>query len=109
MKAKLFFILGLVALPVVNAMAMSNHQAMPQESMGQYVDNSVITLKIKSKLMADPDLKSMAISVMSQNGQVKLTGYVNTDAQKEKAGKLAKQVEGVTSVMNVLVVKKMMK
>jgi osmotically-inducible protein OsmY len=109
MKARLFFILGLIAFPVANSMAMSSHKAMQQESTGQYVDNSVITLKVKSKLLADPDVQALAISVISQKGQVKLSGYVDTEAQKERAGKLAKQVEGVTTVNNALVVKKMAK
>jgi osmotically-inducible protein OsmY len=109
MKAKLFFILSLMAFPVISTMAMGSHKAMQQETTGQYVDNSVITLKVKSKLLADTELKSMAISVMSYKGQVKLTGYVDTEAEKAKAEKLAKQVEGVTGVTNALVVKKMTK
>lgn len=106
MKAKLFFIMGLLVFPVLGAMAMSSHKAIQQESTGQYVDNSVITLKVKSKLLADPELKALAISVISYKGQVKLAGNVNTKAEKEKAEKLAKQVEGVTSVNNALVVVK---
>src|SRR5665811_1413699 len=108
MKAKLFFILSLVAFPIVGTMAMG-HKPLQYESTGQYVDNSVITLKAKSKLLADPELKSMAISVMSYKGQIKLTGFVDTEAEKIKAGKLVKQVEGVTAVTNALVVKKMTK
>lgn len=109
MKAKLFFILILMAFPVISTMAMGSHKAIQQETTGQYVDNSVITLKVKSKLLADTELKSLAISVMSYKGQVKLTGYVDTEAEKIKAGKLAKQVEGVTGVTNALVVKKITK
>lgn len=108
MKAKLFFILSLMAFPIVGTMAMGSHKVLP-ETTGQYVDNSVITLKSKSKLLADPELKSLAISVMSYKGQVKLTGFVDTEAEKIKAGKLVKQVEGVTAVTNALVVKKMAK
>jgi osmotically-inducible protein OsmY len=104
MKAKLFFILGLMAFPMLGAMAMSSHKAIQQESTGQYVDNSVITLKVKSKLLADPEIKAFAISVSSNRGQVTLSGNVATFMQKEKAGKLAKQVEGVTSVINNLMV-----
>lgn len=108
MKAKLFFILGLVALPMVATMAMSSRTGMqaPQETTGQYVDSSVTTLKVKSKLLADPEIKGLAISVMSYKGQVKLSGYANTLAQKLKAGMLAKQVEGVTGVTNNIIVKK---
>lgn len=107
MKAKLFFILGLLILPMATSLAMSSHRAMQQETTGQYVDSSVITLKVKSKLLADPEVKGLAISVTSYKGQVKLSGFTNTLAQKEKAGMLAKQVEGVTGVMNKIVVKKM--
>ncbi|MDQ8038863.1 MAG: BON domain-containing protein [Rickettsiella sp.] len=109
MKAKLFIILSLMVFPIVGTMAMGSHKAITNETTGQYVDNSVITLKAKSKLLADPELKSLAISVMSYKGQVKLTGFVDTEAQKIKAGKLVKQVEGVTAVTNALVVKKMTK
>jgi osmotically-inducible protein OsmY len=107
MKAKLLFILALMVFPVLG-MAMSSHKTIPQESTGQYVDNSVITLKVKSKLLADPDFnkKGVAISVVSNKGQVKLSGYVNNLAQKEKAEKLAKEVEGVTGVTNALIVNK---
>jgi osmotically-inducible protein OsmY len=106
MKAKLFFILSLLTLPMAASLAMSSHRAMQQETTGQYVDSSVITLKVKSKLLADPEIKGLAISVTSYKGQVKLSGFTNTKVQKEKAGMLAKQVEGVTGVTNVIVVKK---
>jgi hyperosmotically inducible periplasmic protein len=105
MKAKLLVILGLIALPVAGTIAMSSHHAMQQETTGQYVDSSVITLKVKSKLLADPDIKGLAISVKSNKGQVTLAGFANTWAQKQKAGMLAKQVEGVTGVTNNIVVK----
>lgn len=108
MKAKLFVILGLIALPTVATIAMGSHRAIQQqESTGQYVDSSVTTLKVKSKLLADPAIKGLAISVMSYKGQVKLGGFVDNWAQKQKAGMLAKQVEGVTGVTNNIVVKKM--
>lgn len=109
MKAKLFFILSLIVLPIVGPMAMGNHRMLPTQSNGSngpYTDNTVITLKVKSKLQTDMNLKNLAISVMSYKGQVKLTGFVNTEAEKIRATKLAKQVEGVTAVTNALVVKR---
>ena len=107
MKAKLFFVLGLLAFPFVNTLAMSNSKSVSSESTGQYVDNSVLTLKIKSKLLADPKIRGLDISVMSkESGIVELSGYVKNEAQKRQAEQLAKQVKGVTKVMNALVVKK---
>ncbi len=107
MKAKLLVILGLVALPMVVTVAMGNRHTIQKESAGQYVDSSVITLKVKSKLLADPAVKGLAISVSSYKGQVKLTGFADNWSQKQKAGMLAKQVEGVTGVTNNIIIKKM--
>ena len=110
MKAKLFIILGLIASPIVGLMAMGNHKILPHESTGQYVDNSVVTLKVKSKLLADTNLKSLAISVTSDKGLVTLKGFVDTEAEKQQAIKLAKQVEGVTNVITKdLIVKKIIR
>lgn len=108
MKAKLFVILGLIALPVIATMAMSSHRAMQQqETTGQYVDNGVLTLKVKSKLLADPNVKGLAISVMSNKGIVTLSGFADNWAEKKQAGKLAHEVDGVKGVNNNIVVKKM--
>lgn len=107
MKTKLFVILGLIAIPIVTSVAMGNRHAMQQETAGQYVDNSVLTLKVKSKLLADPMVKGLAISVSSYKGHVKLRGDVDNWQEKQKAGMLAKQVEGVTDVKNEIRVKKM--
>lgn len=106
MKTKLWIILGLMVFPIASTFAMSSHKAMQSDSVGQYVDNSVITLKIKSKLLTDPEIRGLGISVMSDRGRIKLSGTVETDAQKQKAENLTKQVEGVTNVDNEIVVKK---
>lgn len=59
-----------------------------------------ITAKIKTKLLADPEVGGLAIDVDTVNGKVTLTGTAKTQAQKNEAGKLAKNTEGVTSVVN---------
>jgi hyperosmotically inducible protein len=75
------------------------------ESTGQYVDNTVITTKVKSALLANDEVKSFAISVESVKGVVQLSGFVDTAAQKSAAGKAASAVPGVKRVMNNLIVK----
>ena len=75
------------------------------ESTGQYIDNSVITSKVKAALFNDPDLKSMQINVESFKGEVQLSGFVDSAASAKKAGEVARSVEGVTSVKNSLIVK----
>jgi osmotically-inducible protein OsmY len=75
------------------------------ESSGQYVDDSVITTKVKTALLVDPDIKSLDIGVETFKGVVQLSGFVNSAEQARKAVEIAKSVEGVRSVKNSLVVK----
>jgi hyperosmotically inducible protein len=78
----------------------------PQKaSTGEYIDDSVITTKVKSQLMADDFLKSFQISVETFKGVVQLSGFVNTQAASDKAGQIASSVNGVRSVKNDLIVK----
>ena len=75
------------------------------ESPGEYVDDSVITTKVKYALLADPDVKSLDIGVETFKGVVQLSGVVNNAEQARKAVEIAKTVKGVRSVKNSLIVK----
>jgi len=75
------------------------------ESSGQYVDDSVITTKVKTALLVDPDVKSLDIGVETFKGVVQLSGFVNSAEQARKAVEIARSVQGVKSVKNSLVVK----
>jgi len=76
-----------------------------QESTGQYLDNSVITSKVKAAIFNEPTLKSMQINVETFKGEVQLSGFVDSAQSVETAGEVARSVEGVVSVKNDLVVK----
>ena len=76
-----------------------------RESTGEYVDDSVITTKVKSLLAADDFLKSFEISVESFKGTVQLSGFVASQNAVDKAGQIAWSVKGVRSVKNNLIVK----
>jgi osmotically-inducible protein OsmY len=76
-----------------------------QEGTGDYIDDSVITTKIKSQLANDEFLKSFQISVESRKGIVQLSGFVDSQKAVDKAGEIARGVGGVKSVRNNLVVK----
>ena len=76
-----------------------------QESTGEYVDDSVITTKVKSLLAADDFLKSFQISVETFKDTVQLSGFVASQQAVDKAGEIAHSVKGVTSVKNDLAVK----
>jgi osmotically-inducible protein OsmY len=77
-----------------------------QEGAGEYVDDSVITTKVKSQLAADDFLKSFEISVETYKGIVQLSGFVGSQQAVDKAGEIARGVQGVKSVENDLNVKK---
>ena len=76
-----------------------------QESTGEYVDDSVITTKVKSLLAADDFLKSFKISVETFQGTVQLSGFVNSQKAINKADEITRSVKGVKSIKNDLVVK----
>jgi osmotically-inducible protein OsmY len=76
-----------------------------QESTGEFVDDSVITTKIKSLLAADDFLKSFQIGVETRKGIVQLSGFVNSQQAVNKAGQIAGSVKGVKSIKNDLIVK----
>jgi osmotically-inducible protein OsmY len=76
-----------------------------KESAGEYVDDSVITSKVKAALVADPVTKAREISVETFKGVVQLSGFVGTAAEKEKASEIARKVKGVTDVRNNIIVK----
>ena len=75
------------------------------ESTGQYVDDSVITTKVKAAIFDEPTLKSLQINVKTYQGVVQLSGFVDSDLNVKKAGEIAEGVEGVKSVKNDLIVK----
>jgi osmotically-inducible protein OsmY len=76
-----------------------------RDSTGQYVDDTVITTKVKSALLGDKAVKSFQIKVETVKGLVQLSGFVDTSDQKSAAGKDASAVAGVKDVENNLIVK----
>ena len=77
-----------------------------QSGTGEYVDDSVITTKLKSQLAGDDFLKSFEISVETYKGVVQMSGFVDTQLAVNRAGEIARGVQGVKSVKNNLNVKK---
>jgi len=76
-----------------------------KESTGEYVDGQAITAKVKTQLLRDPDVSGIQVKVETYRGQVQLSGFVDTPAQKTKAAEVARNVPGVRSVKNDLIVK----
>lgn len=76
-----------------------------QESTGEYFDDSLITSKVKTALLSEPNLKSTEIAVETYKGVVQLSGFVSSQAAAAKAVEVASKVAGVKSVKNDMRVK----
>lgn len=71
-----------------------------QEGTGQYVDDSVITTKVKAAIFNEPSLKVAEINVETYKGVVQLSGFVSSRADMSKAVDVARDIKGVKSVKN---------
>jgi osmotically-inducible protein OsmY len=105
MKTRNPFILYSVMLLLIVGLAACASTS-KQSSVGEYVDDTVITTKVKSLLAADDFLKSFEISVETYKGVVQLSGFVASQDAVNKAVEIARSVQGVASVKNDLNVKK---
>ncbi len=83
----------------------SDTPASARESAGTHLDDAVITTKVKTALLTDPQGHGGNASVETHKGEVLLSGFVDSQAQADHAVELAKGVDGVTSVQNKLIVK----
>jgi len=75
-------------------------------TVGNTVDDGIVTAKVKSALLGEPGIKSFDIAVVTRKGEVQLSGFVDNQAQIDHASDLARAVDGVKSVANEMSVKK---
>lgn len=92
-------------LLIVFAVALGCAASSTRESAGEYLDDSVITAKVKALLAKDLVLKSFAISVETFRGVVILSGFVDSNDQIDRAVQIARGVNGVREVRSQLVLK----
>ena len=71
-----------------------------QEGTGEYIDDTVITTKVKAAVLDEPSLKSAEINVETFKGVVQLSGFVSSQANVNRAVEVARGVPGVKSVKN---------
>lgn len=76
-----------------------------RESTGEYLDDTVLTTKIKATFVGDSRLKALDINVKTYKGVVQLSGFVDTQKEADRAVQLARTVKGVKAVNNSLIVK----
>ena len=89
------FILALTLLTAAGCASTQKH-----EGTGEYVDDSVITSKVKAAILNEPGLSSAEINVETFKGVVQLSGFVNSRADINRAVSVARGVGGVKSVKN---------
>ena len=94
----------LVCIPLVTAF-LGCAATQKHESTGQYIDDSVITTKVKAAIFDEATLKTLQINVKTFKGVVQLSGFVDSPQSVTKAGAVAGRVEGVKEVKNDLIVK----
>ncbi|PWF41912.1 BON domain-containing protein [Massilia glaciei] len=76
-----------------------------REGTGEYIDDTVITAKVKASIFNQPSLKATEINVETFKGVVQLSGFVRDAADASLAGTIARGIKGVTSVKNDIRVK----
>lgn len=98
-----YFSAVFVAIALISAVGCA--PTAQHEGTGQYVDDSVITAKVKAAVFDEATLKSAEINVETFKGVVQLSGFVNSQDDINKAVELARGIPGVTSVKNDMRVK----
>lgn len=76
-----------------------------KEGTGGYIDDTVITTKVKAQLLGTKELKSTEINVETFKGRVQLSGFVATPQDASRAVEVTRKVQGVTSVVNNIQIK----
>lgn len=76
-----------------------------QSSVGEVIDDSVITTKVKALFVEDKTVSALQITVETYKGTVQLSGFANSAAEIRRAGELAASVKGVKAVKNEIALK----
>jgi hyperosmotically inducible protein len=80
-------------------------QPLPSTIVGTDIDDSVITSNVKSALLADADIRSFDFKVETRKGEVLLSGFVDNQAQLDRATAATRAVAGVKGIQNNVVLK----
>lgn len=76
-----------------------------QQSVGAYVDDSVITAEVKAKFVENRQVDATSIKVETLNGEVMLSGFAKNSTERASAESIARNVKGVRAVKNQIVVR----
>lgn len=76
-----------------------------KESTGEMIDDTAITTKVKASFAADPEVSALKIGVETFKGVVQLSGFAKSPRERQKAEQLTREVKGVKSVRNDVIVR----
>lgn len=76
-----------------------------QSSVGEYVDDATISTRVRARFAEDSQVSAMRLSVETLKGEVQLSGFAASQAEKDRAGQIASKVPGVKNVRNNVVVR----
>lgn len=76
-----------------------------QQTVGSYVDDAGVTTAVKAKMAEDKSVSATSISVETLNGTVQLSGFAKSEAEKARAGEIARTTKHVREVRNSIVVR----
>ncbi len=93
----------LVMGPIGNADA--NDKPSSKPTVGETIDDSTITARVKASFAKDKEVSAVAISVETLRGEVQLSGFAKTAKEKAKAETIARETPGVKSVHNDILVR----
>ena len=102
------FQIALVQSVIAGALLVSAVGCAPtatREGTGEYIDDSMITGKVKAAFAADPTVKATQVQVETFKGTVQLSGFVDSRESAQRAVELARGVKGVKSVKNDTVIR----
>ncbi|MBT9462667.1 BON domain-containing protein [Hydrogenophaga sp.] len=100
MKTRQFFPIVMLAVAASVMTLAGCSSTSKQSSTGQYIDDTAITGKVKAAIFNDASLKSAEINVETFKGAVQLSGFVNSQADIQRAVAVTQGVSGVKSVKN---------
>lgn len=97
----------LAAVAIASSLVMASGCAVTrdQQTAGAYIDDSVITATVKTRMLDNPDVAGTSITVETLNGTVMLSGFAKNALEKSTAERIARGVEGVKSVKNEIVIR----
>ena len=97
-----------VARGVTGVKSVQNNVGLKSASptAGGKIDDSIVTTKVKTALLSDPSIKSLDIGVLTRQGEVQLSGFVDSQSQIDRALEVTRSVAGVGGVSNEMTIKK---